>query len=113
MDWGMMTKEVTVTDLTKEIVDLKAELVSLKHQLAAEKAGYAAALAAISAAFREIPSYDPKIMEAILTHCLKHGWPLEGIPDNELTETAYSGPLRFLLNDQAQVREFFRQAPSQ
>lgn len=113
MDWGMMTKEVTVTDLPNEIHALKAELASLKHELAAGKAGYAAALAAISAALREIPGYEPTIMEGIVTHCLKHGWPLADIPDNELTETAYSGPLRFLLNDQAQIREFFRQPPSQ
>lgn len=102
-----------MTDSTKDLLELKAELDSLKQEFSAFKAGNATALTAISVALREIPGYEPRLMERMLTHCLKHGWPLAGIPDNEITETAYSGPLRFLLNEHSEVREFLRQQPDQ
>lgn len=88
--------------------DPNEQLSSLRDEFEALKAGNAAALGAISAALREIPGYAPKVMEQMLTHTLKHGWPLSGIPDNEVTETAFSAPLRFLLNDQQEARSFFR-----
>ncbi|MNJ29824.1 hypothetical protein D3C77_244060 [compost metagenome] len=102
-----------MTESNKDLLELKAELDSLKHEVRALKAGSAAAFAAVSAALREIPNYEPKIMEGMLTHSLKHGWPLADIPDNEVNETAFTGPLRFLLNDQKQARELFRQNPDQ
>ena len=95
-------------DENGKIAQLKAELSSLKDEFNALKAGNAAALASISAALREIPGYSPKVMEQMLTHTLKHGWPLTNIPNNEVTETAFSAPLRFLLNDQQEARSFFR-----
>ena len=102
-----------MTESNKDLLELKAELDSLKHELRALKAGSAAAFAAVSAALREIPNYEPKIMERMLIHSLKHGWPLVDIPDNEVNETAFTGPLRFLLNDQKQARELFRQTSDQ
>ena len=95
-------------DQNEQITQLNADLSSLKDELQALKAGNAAALAAISAALREIPGYSPQVMEQMLTHTLKHGWPISGIPDNEATETVFSAPLRFLLNDQQEARSFFR-----
>lgn len=97
-----------MSDQNEQIVQLKAELSKLKDEFQALKAGNAAALAAISAALREIPGYTPKVMEQMLTHALKHSWPLSGVPNNEITETTFSAPLRFLLNDQQQARSFFR-----
>ncbi|MDU9393218.1 hypothetical protein [Pseudomonas sp. zfem002] len=97
-----------MSDQNEQIAQLTAELSSLKDEFQALKAGNAVALGAISAALREIPGYTPKIMEQMLTHALQHGWPLSEIPDNEITETAFSAPLRFLLNDQQQARSFFR-----
>ncbi|CRI56408.1 hypothetical protein [Pseudomonas sp. CCOS 191] len=97
-----------MSDPNEQIAQLTAALSSLKDEFQALKAGNAAALAAISAALREIPGYKPKVMEQMLTHTLKHGWPLSGLPDNEITETAFSAPLRFLLNDQQEARTFFR-----
>ncbi len=94
-------------DENGKIAQLKAELSRLKDEFEALKAGNAAALASISAALREIPGYT-KVMEQMLTHTLKHGWPLTNIPNNEVTETAFSAPLRFLLNDQQEARSFFR-----
>lgn len=91
-----------------EITQLKTELDSLRNEFEALKAGNAAALVAISAALREIPGYTPEVMEQVLTHTLKHGWPISSIPDNEVTETAFAAPLRFLLNDQSEARSFFR-----
>lgn len=97
-----------MSDQNEQIAQLNAELRRLKDELQALKAGNAAALAAISAALREIPGYTPKVMEQMLTHALKHSWPLSDVPDNEITETTFSAPLRFLLNDQQQARSFFR-----
>ncbi len=97
-----------MSDQNELITQLSAELSSLRNELQALKAGNAAALGAISAALREIPGYSPQVMEQMLTHTLKHGWPMPGIPDNEVTETAFSAPLRFLLNDQQEARSFFR-----
>jgi len=102
-----------MTESNQELAQLKSEFDALKHELLAMKAGNAAAFAAISAALREIPNYEPTVMVGMLTHCLQHGWPLQGIPDNEVTETAYSAPLRFLLNDQAQARDLLRKKPDQ
>lgn len=103
-----MTKEIKVQDENRTIAQLEAELSSLKDEFEALKAGNATALGAISAALREIPGYSPGVMEQMLAHALKHGWPLTNIPDNEVTETAFSAPLRFLLNDQKEARAFFR-----
>ncbi|MGJ3438599.1 hypothetical protein AAZU54_01220 [Pseudomonas sp. Je.1.5.c] len=97
-----------MSDQNELIARLTAELSSLKDEFQALKAGNAAALGAISAALREIPGYSPQVMEQMLTHTLKHAWPMSGIPDNEATETAFSAPLRFLLNDQQEARSFFR-----
>ncbi|MBC3421783.1 hypothetical protein [Pseudomonas sp. RW3S2] len=97
-----------MSDQNELIARLVAELSSLKDEFQALKAGNAAALGAISAALREIPGYSPQVMEQMLTHTLKHGWPVSGIPDNQATETAFSAPLRFLLNDQQEARSFFR-----
>ncbi len=91
-----------MSDQNEQIAQLNAELSRLKDELQALKAGNAAALAAISAALREIPGYK------MLTHALKHSWPLSDVTDNEITETTFSAPLRFLLNDQQQARSFFR-----
>ncbi len=97
-----------MTDFEQQLRDLRAELDDLNAERRASQAGLSTAMTAISCALREIPGYQPKVMEGLLIHSLKHGWPMAGVPDSETNETAYTAPLRFLLNEHSDTRDLIR-----
>lgn len=96
-----------MSETDKQIAELQSEVQQLRAQVKALSAGLSAAIAAMSIGLREL-SGEHKVMDAFLTYNLQHGWPTAEIPDNEVNEVAYALPLRLLLQDHAEAREFFR-----
>lgn len=96
-----MADQESVESLTQTIADLKDEI-------AAMRAGLCTAIGALSIGLREVPGYSPALMDAFITHALKHSWPFQGIPDNEINEEQFSAPLRFLLQQHVDTRKFLR-----
>lgn len=96
-----------MSDTAKQITALEAEVAELKGQVKAMSAGLSAAIAALSIGLRELKG-DHKTMDAFIRFNLQNGWPIVDVPENEASEIAYALPLRVLLQDHEQARDYFR-----
>ncbi|MGR3991472.1 hypothetical protein [Pseudomonas sp. 1121_17] len=92
----------------ENVESLTQTIGELKDQIAAMRAGVCTAIGALSIGLREVPGYNPALMDAFITHALKHSWPLQDVPDNEVNEEQFSAPLRFLLQQHEEARKFLR-----
>lgn len=95
---------VSMGDLAKRLEQLEKDHQQLLEMFIAHKAGVTASFATLSAVLREIPEFDATMIRRLLTASLQT-WPIQGIPDNEVTETLYAAPLRMLIGEHESIRK--------